>query len=565
MYSEPSEVGQLRVLRRIFFNGLLDFDLLSGQADTARLVGQFATLLASVSLAFTLPLLLIGGLAQDAVWGMEHFLIATTMAVAGLFSMISWESIFPDRKDLLILGPLPLSRTTLFLAKISALSGALLVAITALNAFTGLGWVILFEPNGGGVSGLIRSFLAYWLTVFMAGSFMFFAVLMAHGVSSLLLPRKIFLRWSGPMQVLGFVVVLADYILEPSMESLAALRAPGNQLLLHALPSYWFFGLFQELNGSMRGEFESLSRLGWIGLGVGAAGALATVSIAYRRTLARIIEEPDVRPSGARGRWLLNLAGSSVTAAVAVFSWRTLLRSRQHRLAFGFFLAVGMAVMLLYVVLPRAEDAMGRVAPDRGVNFLIGTTMMIALSVLGARIVVGLPTALRANWIFRITQVATPRQYANATQRTLLSIGVAPAWLLCLVLVAWVGASWMVAAHLCALVLLGVTATNAVMLRFNKLPFTCAWNPGKVNVLVTFFGGLIVGIPLTSLLAKLEMRLFQTPVGIAVLLTCLGCLALTSQWLMRTGSLSVKQLSFEDKEEPALVGLHLNRTGAADV
>ncbi|UWZ83438.1 hypothetical protein [Occallatibacter riparius] len=556
---------QFRILRRIFLNGLLDFELLSSEADTSRLVGQFATLLASVSLAFTLPILLIGGLPQDAAWGMEHFLFATTMAVAGLFGMISWESIFPDRKDLLILGPLPLSRTTLFLAKISALSSALLVAIVALNAFTGLGWVILFEPEHGGVSGLIRCFLAYWLTAFMAGSFMFFAVLIAHGLSSLLLPRKTFLRWSGFIQVLGFVLVLADYILEPSMESLAALAAPANQFLLHALPSYWFLGVFQQLNGSMRFEFEPLARLGWLGFGVAAAGALFAVSMAYRGALSRIIEEPDVRPSSARGRWLLNRAGSSRGTAVLFFSWRTLLRSRQHRLAFGFFLAVGMSVMLLSIVLARAEDAMGRVAPEHGMSFLIGTTMMMALSVLGARIVIGIPTALRANWIFQITQVASPRQYVSATQRTLLSIGVVPAWLVCLVLAAWAGASWIVVAHMCVLALLGVIGTNAAVFRLHKLPFTCSWSPGKVNVLVTFFGGVIVGIPLTSLFAKLEIRLLQTPLGIAVLLACLSSLAVVSQWLIQTSSLAVKHLSFEDREEPALVGLNLRQTRPADL
>jgi hypothetical protein len=136
------KVLQFQILRRVFLEGLLDFELLSGGGDAMKLVGQFAALLASISLAFTLPLLLIGGLPQDAIWGMEHFLLATTMALAGLFGMMSWEPIFPDRKDLLALGPLPLSRTTVFLAKLSALSSALAVGIVALNAFTGLGWVI---------------------------------------------------------------------------------------------------------------------------------------------------------------------------------------------------------------------------------------------------------------------------------------------------------------------------------------------------------------------------------------------------------------------------------------
>ena len=91
--------------------GAAGLELLAADGDTAKLVGQFVTLLASISLAITLPIILINGLPQEEIWGMEHFLIATTMAVAGLFGMVSWESIFPERKDLMILGPLPVTRS----------------------------------------------------------------------------------------------------------------------------------------------------------------------------------------------------------------------------------------------------------------------------------------------------------------------------------------------------------------------------------------------------------------------------------------------------------------------
>jgi len=238
MLEHSESLTPFRVLRRVFLSRLVDFELLASEGDTSKLVGQFVTLLASVSLAITLPLLLISGLPQEDIWGMQHFLIATTMMVAGIFAMVSWESILPERKDLMILGPLPITRSTLFFAKISALANALLLAIVALNAFTGLGWVILFEPTGGGFLGLLRSFAAYWTTVLAAGSFVFFGVVLVHGAASLLLPRQWFLRASAWLQMAGLILVLADYVLEPSLESLPALTDPRNQSLLHTLPSY---------------------------------------------------------------------------------------------------------------------------------------------------------------------------------------------------------------------------------------------------------------------------------------------------------------------------------------
>jgi hypothetical protein len=558
--SQQGNLVQFRLLRRVFLDGLLDFEMLSNGADTMKLVGQFAALLASISFAFTLPLLMIGGLQQDALWGMEHFLIATTMAVAGLFSMLSWESIFPDRRDLLVLGPLPLARTTVFLAKLSALSSALLVGIVALNVFTGMGWVVLFEPNGGGPLGLIHSFAAYWSTVLIAGSFVFCCVLIVHGLSSLVLSRRMFLRVSGMIQVMGFAFVLADYILEPSMESVPALSAPANQALLHALPSYWFLGVFQQLNGSMRGEFSQLARLGWIGFGLAAAGASAAVSLIHWRKVPRIIEEPEIPPAGPRWDWVARLLGNSISNSVLLFSWRTLLRSRQHRLVYGFFLSIGMIVVFLYVLVASAEHTVGRLSADTGVNLLIGTTMMMCLSILGTRIVLGVPSMLRANWIFQVTQINSPLEYARATQRTLFTLGVAPAGLFSLLLILWIGPSWPLFTHLCALILVGLTLVNVVNLSFRKLPFTCSWKPGKVNVLVTFFGGGIVGIPLTGLAARLEMPLLHTATGRLQLVIGLALLAVAAHWLTRNTPGALRPLTFEEKEEASLVSLNLHQT-----
>lgn len=200
--------------------------------------------------------------------------------------------------------------------------------------------------------------------------------------------------------------------------------------------------------------------------------------------------------------------------------------------------------MLLYVLVPQAEQAMGKIVADTGVDFLIGTTMMMCLSVLAARIVVGFPTAVKANWIFQITQLYSPVEYAKASQRALLTMGVVPAFLLSVLLIVWVGISWAIASHLCALALVGLILVNVAMLSLHKLPFACSWNPAKVNVLVTFFGGLIVGIPLTRLAAEFEMKLLRTTVGRVSMLAGLMLLVVASSWLMRGNTSSAQETVF---------------------
>ena len=152
---------------------------------------------------------------------------------------------------------------------------------------------------------------AYWVTIFAAGAFLFCSLLTLHGLAANLLPRQLFLRLSAFLQAGILCTLVCVYILEPSLESHAALIAPGNQRLLAWLPTYWFLGLFQQLNGSMRPEFEPLVRRAWIGLGASVAGAVAVVALSYWRMLPRIAEQPEILPRSARalcGR--LGLAGS---------------------------------------------------------------------------------------------------------------------------------------------------------------------------------------------------------------------------------------------------------------
>src|SRR5580704_1412987 len=106
---------QFRVLYRVFFMRVIDLELLSTDADPTRLFGQFATIFTSISFLFSLPIILLGGgrMPMASRWTAEHFFIETTMTVAGLIAVLNWDSAFPDRRDVLVLAPLPVRASTL--------------------------------------------------------------------------------------------------------------------------------------------------------------------------------------------------------------------------------------------------------------------------------------------------------------------------------------------------------------------------------------------------------------------------------------------------------------------
>ena len=152
----PMERAQFRALYREFLFRLVDLEILSERADTTKLLGQIAAMLAAASLMLTGGAFRLTRLPLPAeqvlitAWPEEHSLIAITMVAVGLFTVLCWDSTFPDRRDILILGPLPLRPRTMFLAKVAALGTALSITIVAVNVFTGITYPLALGWLGGG-------------------------------------------------------------------------------------------------------------------------------------------------------------------------------------------------------------------------------------------------------------------------------------------------------------------------------------------------------------------------------------------------------------------------------
>jgi hypothetical protein len=552
------EKRQFLVLYRSFLLRVIDLELLSADADTARLLGQFAALFAGFSYLFTFWLIFAGGgFSKAFLWIMEHFLIATTMAVVSLFSVLCWDSIFPDKRDVLVLAPLPVRAYTLFRAKLAALIAALSLSVISLNIFSGLVWPFLFSAtNGGGFFGVIRSLAAYWITMGLAGFFMFCCVLGVQGVTSLVLPRQQFLRLSALLQAGAFFLFFGVYLLEPSLETPKALAAPENQRLLACLPSYWFLGLFQQLNGSMVPEFAPLARRAWSGLALAVVGGVASVLLAYFRTMGKIVEEPDIMPGVHRMNWPVRF-GSLLETCVA-FSIRTLLRSRQHRLLLCFYLGTGFAIVLAYVKTPLGEQ--GFLNGPRGdvvdVAFLVASLWVICLAVIGVRMVIAMPHTLRANWIFRMTETRGVSEYLSAVRRSLLVIALAPVWLLLASLFLFRWRTWLVAGHLIVLGLVGVIVVELCLHGFHKFPFACSYLPGRSKVAVVFWGLLLVLVPLSA--ARVERGMLSRFLSFLCMIALLVMIAAAARWRTNASAMSVQRLVFEEEYPPEVLALGLD-------
>jgi len=555
---------QFRVLYREFLFRVVDLELLAEDGDISKLLGQFAALLIFCSLWLTPVAGLAGSaaghnpmLGMMARWVAQHFLTATTMLAVGLFAVMSWESPFPDRRDVFVLSPLPIRARTMLTAKVAAVATALSITVLALNSLTGL--FLPMSYGFGGVVSAVRAFSAWWITQFAAGIFIFFSVLTVQGLAQLL-PRQVFLRLSSWIQTGFFVLMVTVYFLQPPFSELRNLLA--NERALRWVPSYWFFALFQELNGTALPQLDFLVHRAWTGLLIAAAGAAAAYLICYLRTLRKIGEQPDILPAQRGLHWLPPF-GDSLQTAVAHFSVRTLLRSRSHRVVLTFYLGIGLGLSMFVSHLPEVYDRASGFGAWYRLNgpLLLASMLITCAAIVGTRVVFAMPLQARANWIFRMMPHAGVARCLSASRRSLYTLSLAPVWTACAVLFFFLWPWRLAAEHLTMLAVLGVLVAELSLLHFHKIPFTCSYLPGK-----TKFNMALVYLALfffvTQWAVDREMAALADLVLYAKTFGLLLVLAVLAHW--RTSSASHSEeghVHFEETPDPVVFALDLHRDG----
>ena len=575
----PEERRQFRVLYRDFLYRLVDIELLSAAGDVEKLLGQFGAMLAAFSFTitiFTFPALARSGLPFEKLIGAvrieQEFLIATTMAIAGLFSVLAWNAVFPDRRDSLILGLLPVRIRTIFLAKVAAIATALGVSVAAVNIFTGLCFPFLaIAPNGGLLGGL-RSLGAHWLAMAAAGLFVCCALLALQGLLSFCsaggLAAGFLLRFSSFLQLAAFFVNLGVYFLKPTFT-----RVAGP---LDWLPSFWFCGLLQVLNGDSAPPFRALTLRAMGSLLIVCSVAAVTFALAYRRNIRRIIEQPDIapadrtRPATRIGTFLAaRLLARPIERAIVLFTARTIARSRQHRLLLAAYAGIGLAIALAYardfLYGSSSFEPAYRDLHWNHVNgpFLVGSLVLLFFAVIGARAVFAMPMALRANWIFRITAVHSPAAYFAAVRKSLFALTAIPIWILSGVVFFAIWPVRFAGQHVAIMLVTGILMVEISLHRFRKIPFACSYLPGKAKIHTRLGTVGIEFLVAANLGVQIEYWAMHKAARFAVLFSILLAFAILA-W-RRTAEFArspANRLQFEDLPPAEVTALDLRSDDA---
>jgi hypothetical protein len=571
----PSERQQIRVLFRVFLARAFDPELLSPGSDTQKLAIQFAAILAAFNFVLfyvLVPRYFTSSLPHATVlinaWSDEEFLIGTTISIVGLLMVMAWDTLLPDLRDSLVLGVLPIRTRSIALAKALVIGIAIVLSVVLVNIFTSFGYAMILTPAGGTARDLIRSFAAYWITMAAAAVFTASLLLAIQGLMAQLFSYRVFLRVSSFVQLAVFFVILAAYFLKPPLATPAGLIAPPSQMWLRWLPSYWFLGLFQQLAGAADPVFAKLAA--WALRGLCTAGLVAALlfALAYRRTMRRIVEQPDLSPTGrSRGvsRLLANIGGVVIRApldqAIFCFAARTLARSRRHRLLLALYGGIGLAIALAYTEsLLRGAWKQSWYQPNA--PLLVASLVIPFFAILGSRIVFALPLTLPSNWIFRVTAVQHPSRYFEANRKSLYALTAFPVWFISAILFLAIWPRRPAVQHLTVLILSGIVIVETSLCGFRKVPFACSYLPGKANLNVTLplYASLVLFLAHQG--GMLEFWALQRfPRYIALI--C--CLAVAAIWARRRfnqfASAPLTPIQFEDLPPQEILRIDLQHDG----
>ncbi len=562
-----------RTLFRLSCRQFLENELTSAEGNPLETVAQILALFgaASFCLSFMLVMKYYFLLSRTPferriaiAWGDREFLISLGMAIAGFITVLTWDSLFPSRRDCAVLGSLPVRMRTVFAAKVSSILALLASAVVAANGFTTVAfpWAMLGDQLTG--EALARYMLVHMSVVSGAALFAFLALVALAALLINILPYRVFQRISAWAQLAVLFLILSVFFLMPEIAHPALLAKPENMQMALWLPPLWFVGLYQELLG---GGFEVAGplaqRAGW-GLATAAALAGLLYSIGYRWHVQRALETEEVAPGKAGRRvdlpgLVARLWRDPIERAVFGFVSKTMLRNRKHRVILALYGTVGLAYVFEGIVaLFRSGNAASWLRPT--VQAAAVPLIFSFFLLLGMRMLFTLPVDLKANWIFRMTEGNRPERYLAGVRKVMLVYGVAPVALLPLPLygVMW---GWQTAArHLFLVILVQWIIVERLLRNFEKIPFTCSFLPGKANLKVTFAAYWVLYSIVSFMVVNFETWLLTQPFEFYLVAAALPAAWLVRLvWTRRHREREITGFLYEEKPDWALATLDLRR------
>jgi len=413
----------------------------------------------------------------------EAFHINAAMAVAGLVTMIVWNSLTPDRRDAMVLGALPVTSREQSYARLLALLRFFGLLMTAVAVPTALAFTFV-SAGAEDIGRLHWRALGHIIAAVMGGGMVFFFLVAVQLLLAASFGPKAIRFVTLPLQFAALAGMIAA--LTTSQGFSRALLAGDASVSAAVIwnPAAWMVGMYRSIGGDERAVFDLLALRGAIAsLGL-VAFTIAVYPLAYERCLRNIIAAEGRHTTAMSRGWatlaaraLRPLLPSPLQRGLAAFMIATLGRSHMHRYIIGLY--GGIAVLQTMAVLGRLSDSTN--IDSRYVWFVIPLGFIFWL-VCGVRFSLMMPVEPSANWIFKLTEPVDKRHMLTAVVTVLQAIVVMPIALLAAVLLLVLGDQRTAITAFTVISLAGLCLIELLTLTMRTVPFSCTYLPGQLRL-----------------------------------------------------------------------------------
>jgi hypothetical protein len=568
-----------RQLARMFFGRYFESDLMPGGLPQVQVVIWAIALLAAPGYVLSF----VYAIEYDRLWRLDRrslpdvmlgdqlLFVTFGMMALGLVGLVVWERVFPDRRDVRILGMLPLARRTHVAGRLGALGAVALLFCVGVNLPSGIVYGA-FLAGSEGAAGPFRGIAAHMIATGLGGLFTFFLVIAGQGLILTVFGPRAAQRLALLLQAVFVIALLQALLWVPRLGLMVRDgfgREPGMAALL--FPPGWFLALYGLVAGWPRSVPAGHAVTAVAATGAAVAAAALLLVATYPRLVRLALEtRPGARHRTrrlARARAALGscFVRDQVTRAVAGYTWRTMTRSRTHLMLLASYAGGAVAIVFAGLIPVVARHGMrGLETPSVA---LLSAPLVCNFIVLGGlRVLFAIPTDLKANWAFRLHAPDDRIESVVAGVRLFMRLAVVVP---VAVAAALIGLPWwgMRTALLHGLFagMLGVLLADALLVGFRKIPFTCTYVPGRSRARSLLPIYLLAFSLYAYSLAGLEAALLRRPLSFLPVLTLVALSSAGFAWLRRRDLAHPPGLAYEEEQPDALFqGFRLSEGVAAE-
>ncbi|HZR22057.1 MAG TPA: hypothetical protein VFA59_00625 [Vicinamibacterales bacterium] len=408
-------------------------------------------------------------MADDMTEWILSVLVGYSMITIGLLTVFAWDALSFDRRDAMVLGPLPLRSSDVILAKLAALAVFLVGSAVALNLLNA-SLFGLETADQLGLSTAVAHFISCLVVTIAAATLVFATIVTLRNTIAIVGGPRLATTLGA---VLQFLFVVALLLLVVAVFASPVHRGRVVVPDTNSPPLTWFTAAFEVLRRSDRGAWATthdVARGMFVLVPLSIVAAIATSVVAFRRQM-QLALTPVARP-GVLGRARLTCAmarllgaGDRRAHAMSDFVITTIVRSRAVQAPIAINAAIGFTMIVI---------ALSRERGDATTTMMAAPLMIGFWTAIGLRAAFYVPSELPSAWTFHAHAPAAFASYARGVRASIVAL-LAPL----AAIAAYAAGGWRHA----VLVAVSIAAlADILVLTIDFLPFTRAYEPGHARL-----------------------------------------------------------------------------------